>query len=162
MTNLSDLRHLKKALRGAFTCPKCRKSIFVAGRSLTDHERIDPNKHCVCPGGPVDQAFGDTIISGEPPGFVSMGGLMPLRCTQRAREHSPTGFCWGYGGSGPAALAHSILAACVGEALADEYYQDFKWSVIAGLEQGKPWQMSVQQVLDWVSTQLKGSRDCGQ
>jgi len=29
-------------------------------------------------------------------------------------EHSPTGFQWGYGGSGPADLALSILADCIG------------------------------------------------
>jgi hypothetical protein len=49
-------------------------------------------------------------------------------------NHSPSGFEWGYGGSGPAQLALAILADHLGddqEAL--EFYQRFKWAVIAGL-----------------------------
>lgn len=30
-------------------------------------------------------------------------------------RHSPTGFAWGYGGSGPADLARSLLAAALGD-----------------------------------------------
>lgn len=52
-----------------------------------------------------------------------------MRCD--LRNHSPTGFNWGYGGSGPAQLALAILADSVGDALALEHYQDFKWEVIA-------------------------------
>ena len=50
------------------------------------------------------------------------------------RNHSPDGFAWGYGGSGPAQLALAILADHFGDdeqALA--HYQDFKWKVVAGL-----------------------------
>jgi len=48
------------------------------------------------------------------------------------RNHSPTGFEWGYGGSGPAQLALAILC----DALNDDeralrHYQDFKRRVIA-------------------------------
>ena len=48
--------------------------------------------------------------------------------------HSPDGFEWSYGGSGPAQLALAILAdhlADTQEAL--NCYQRFKWTVIAGL-----------------------------
>lgn len=44
-------------------------------------------------------------------------------------RHSPTGFNIGYGGSGPAALAESILALWGGGD-----YQSFKWEVIAKLD----------------------------
>lgn len=47
-------------------------------------------------------------------------------------RHSPDGFQWGYGGSGPADTALSILTDCVGEAKANKYYQDFKNAFIAG------------------------------
>jgi hypothetical protein len=40
--------------------------------------------------------------------------------------HSPDGFSWGYGGSGPSELARCLLLEVVGEELADEYYQEFK------------------------------------
>ena len=48
-------------------------------------------------------------------------------------HHSPTGFEWGYGGSGPADLARSILTDAVGVNLADRFYQDFKWELVARL-----------------------------
>jgi uncharacterized protein DUF6166 len=49
-------------------------------------------------------------------------------------NHSPTGFEWGYGGSGPAQLALAILADHLGDdeqALA--LYQSFKRAVVAKL-----------------------------
>lgn len=45
-------------------------------------------------------------------------------------RHSPDGFNWGYGGSGPADLALSILWDCLGPKLADKYYQQFKRAFI--------------------------------
>lgn len=47
-------------------------------------------------------------------------------------RHSPTGLEFGYGGSGPADLALSILTDAVGAELANAYYQDFKWAFVAG------------------------------
>jgi hypothetical protein len=38
-------------------------------------------------------------------------------------NHSPTGFEFGYGGSGPAQLALAILADCCGDELAVTYHQ---------------------------------------
>ena len=48
-------------------------------------------------------------------------------------HHSPTGFEWGYGGSGPADLALNILSAMIGQEAAQEtgLYQKFKWDFIA-------------------------------
>lgn len=49
-------------------------------------------------------------------------------------EHSPSGFEWGYGGSGPAQLALALLADHLeddGRAVA--LYQEFKWLVVANL-----------------------------
>ncbi len=50
--------------------------------------------------------------------------------SQKLRNHSPDGYNWGYGGSGPAQLALAIILELTGEA---EGYQDFKWKYIAGL-----------------------------
>lgn len=57
------------------------------------------------------------------------------------RNHSPTGFSWGYGGSGPAqlALALTIEAAKSIQALEEKIYkcyQDVKWKFIATLPNG--------------------------
>lgn len=59
---------------------------------------------------------------------VKDGKNYPLRHVVR---HSPTGFQWGYGGSGPADLALSILTNCLGPKKADKLYQEFKWEFIA-------------------------------
>ena len=46
--------------------------------------------------------------------------------------HSPTGFEWGYGGSGPADLALNILYAVTdNKVVAERYYQEFKWVFVA-------------------------------
>lgn len=49
----------------------------------------------------------------------------------RLRKHSPTGFSWGYGGSGPAQLALSILLHLNPVAIALAAYQAFKWEFVA-------------------------------
>lgn len=53
----------------------------------------------------------------------------------KVRNHSPRGFSWGYGGSGPAQLALSILLLFLPEKEALKKYQDFKFKHIATLPQ---------------------------
>ena len=49
-------------------------------------------------------------------------------------NHSPTGFEWGYGGSGPAQLALALLADALGDhKAAVECHQDYKRAIVAGL-----------------------------
>jgi hypothetical protein len=49
-------------------------------------------------------------------------------------NHSPTGFEWGYGGSGPAQLALALLADHLGDdERAVALHQDFKWAVVVNL-----------------------------
>lgn len=49
-------------------------------------------------------------------------------------SHSPTGFEWGYGGSGPAQLALALLADQLGDdERALEFYQRFKRAVVSNL-----------------------------
>lgn len=48
-------------------------------------------------------------------------------------RHSPTGFNWGYAGSGPADCALSILTDCLGEERAERWYQEFKRQFLTGL-----------------------------
>ncbi|MBI3418195.1 MAG: hypothetical protein HY043_23135 [Verrucomicrobia bacterium] len=62
------------------------------------------------------------------------------------RFHSPDGFEWGYGGSGPAQLALALLAdhlANAEQALA--LYQSFKFKVIAGLPR-EGWTLTSQEI----------------
>jgi len=67
-------------------------------------------------------------------GQVFMDGqeLLPDESLKIA-NHSPTGFAWGYGGSGPAQLALAILMTRWPAAKALKHYQDFKWKKIATL-----------------------------
>jgi hypothetical protein len=49
-------------------------------------------------------------------------------------NHSPSGFEWGYGGSGPAQLALAVLLDYTGdEAFALDHYQEFKTEVVSQL-----------------------------
>ena len=55
---------------------------------------------------------------------------------RKIRRHS-NGWNWGYGGSGPADLALNILLRATGDKrAAEQFYQDFKWEVIAEI----PWE----------------------
>lgn len=58
--------------------------------------------------------------------------LNPIR-SQKIINHSPDGFAWGYGGSGPAQLALAICLEIFPEDFARLYYQNFKWLYIASL-----------------------------
>jgi uncharacterized protein DUF6166 len=75
-------------------------------------------------------------------------------------KHSPTGFNWGYGGSGPAQLALAILADCLGDdGLAVRLHQPFKWAVIARLAQNADWHLDedfVRQRVDELLWQREG------
>ncbi|MGE5584440.1 MAG: DUF6166 domain-containing protein [Bacillota bacterium] len=62
-----------------------------------------------------------------------MNGVATVNVPHRLVFHSPTGFEWGYGGSGPSDLALNILAAFVDDDTAYRLHQDFKWDVIAKL-----------------------------
>jgi len=46
-------------------------------------------------------------------------------------NHSPSGFSWGYAGSGPAQLALAVLAHEYDEQFALDHYQDFKVMYVA-------------------------------
>ncbi len=60
------------------------------------------------------------------------GGVARMTCPHAVR-HSPSGPEWGYGGSGPADCARSVLLALAGEAVAEAHYQAFKAEVVARL-----------------------------
>src|ERR1700676_5823260 len=63
------------------------------------------------------------------------GKTLDLEASLKIVNHSPTGFCWGYAGSGPAQLAFAILLDHFnGDVVrAKALYMDFKFKVIARL-----------------------------
>ena len=71
--------------------------------------------------------------------------------------HSPTGFEWGYCGSGPAQLALALLANHLGnDQEAPEFYQRFKFAVIARLP-GRQWTLTDREI-DQALILLKGGQ----
>ncbi len=90
-----------------------------------------------------------TADVGEVFKFLGNTGMkLPLRLD--LYNHSPTGFDWGYGGSGPSQLALAILADATGD---DQYAlarrQDFKSEVISGLAYDN-WRLTQVSVREWV------------
>lgn len=74
--------------------------------------------------------------------------------SQKLSNHSPDGFNWGYGGSGPAQLALALLLDVTGDMnIALRYHQNFKWQVVATWAQAQPWGYSEDQVRAWLKTQ---------
>ena len=90
--------------------------------------------------GQRDPATGDVVVTRN-------GVLMDLRLD--VRNHSPTGFEWGYNGSGPAQLALAMTVAEVGKRKAtfQGAYQAVKDELIAPIQGGR-WMLTGSQVRD--------------
>lgn len=75
---------------------------------------------------PVDVYFEDEV-KGE-------AGILDPGPSQKIRNHSPDGFQWGYGGSGPSQLALAlVLDLGVADWAAEVIYQRFKDEVVCTL-----------------------------
>lgn len=70
---------------------------------------------------------GDIVLERLP------SGQKKVNVEHRIKKHSPTGFEWRYGGSGPADLALNILLNFVSEEMAYWLHQEFKSQVIASI-----------------------------
>ena len=82
---------------------------------------------------------------------VILGGAAhPLPMGREHVNHSPTGFEWGYEGSGPAQLAFAILLSATHKpALARRFYQAFKREHIATM-QSNDWRIDGSVVERWL------------
>jgi len=88
----------------------------------------------------------------------------PLILDTSMFKHSPTGFNYGYGGSGPAQLAGQLMYEFLRQYLSSEYsngqiltlakllYQDFKWSYIASKDQLGAFTLDEQLFLEFLRT----------
>ncbi len=66
---------------------------------------------------------------------VSLNGkLLSLNESLKYCSKSPTGFNWGYGGSGPAQLAHEICRKLYGLEIAKKVFQGFKFRHLEGIK----------------------------
>ncbi len=94
-----------------------------------------------------------TLPPREPASRATLSSPLPLRLD--LATHSPTGFEWGYSGSGPAQLALALLADALGdEEQALALYQSFKWQVVAVLP-ASGWQLSADAVRDAVQDVMR-------
>ena len=70
-------------------------------------------------------------------------------------NHSPTGFEWGYGGSGPTQLALALLADCLNDGdQALSLYQEFKFRIVASLPH-RGWMLTSEQIRSAI-TEMQG------
>lgn len=70
--------------------------------------------------------------------------------SQKIANHSPDGFQWGYGGSGPAQLALALVLDATGDKnRAQMVYQDFKEAFVALW--GDQWQITQAEIVAWVN-----------
>lgn len=78
---------------------------------------------------------------------------LPIEPSLKLANHSPAGFEWGYGGSGPAQLALAILLDYTGDKdLARRLHQDFKRDMIALLPHDE-WVLSGVEIARWLQEQ---------
>jgi len=75
----------------------------------------------------MDKFYDDIKCSRDELGFIT------TNVPHRIVKHSPDGFEWGYGGSGPADFALNILSIFIGQEEAEKYYQQFKKDFIITL-----------------------------
>jgi hypothetical protein len=85
------------------------------------------------------------------------GILLDIEPSLQLREHSPTGFEWGYPGSGPAQLALAILFDVTKDAsTALRHYQMFKQEFVANWPH-ESWCITSEEVLEWLCRQQRES-----
>ena len=88
---------------------------------------------------------GDAIVEKRP----GQERLTPER-SRVLVNHSPSGFEWGYGGSGPAQLALALLLDYTGDdAFALNHYQAFKIEVVSQLDcagSDGPWRLTASEI----------------
>ena len=94
---------------------------------------------------------GRKVDSGVGHQKVMINGVRELspKPSQDVYNHSPDGFNWGYGGSGPAQLALAILLDVTRDPeIAQKYHQEFKWEFVATW--GESWSIDDVQVSNWL------------
>lgn len=85
---------------------------------------------------------GETMVR-----VIENGDSRTLPARLDLRNHSPTGFNWGYAGSGPAQLALAIVADVTNDdGTALHTYMDFKRGMIAAMGKGD-WRLTESEVL---------------
>lgn len=71
------------------------------------------------------------------------------------RNHSPSGFEWGFNGNGTAQLALAILCDFLrDDRKALDYYQEFKTDMLSSIAQ-PTWTIKSETIADWIRHKMK-------
>ncbi len=145
----SDVKKCKCSCHGA--THGCQTSIprGAGAVNLANHQ---PLKATASPMTiPPDATSADYILGDSLTRKVLIAGhlLRPERSLS-FRNHSPDGFSWGYGGSGPAQLALAILLEIGDAGYACDHYQEFKREIIAGLPMESDFALPIARVRAWI------------
>src|SRR3990167_5070677 len=97
------------------------------------HTAKNPKCTCICGGRNHGGGNGREEMETTDKTLIVDGNIIPLARSLQIRSHSPTGFNWGYGGSGPSQTALAILLECTSREEALPFYQAYKRDVIAGI-----------------------------
>lgn len=101
------------------------------------------------PDGTAKVEAGKLTANARPP----MREVEPLKHLVR---HSPDGYNWGYGGSGPSDLARSIIGDTMGtDSPPAHVYQQFKGKVIASFDPTKGWRLTSYEILEFFKREFK-------
>ena len=100
---------------------------------------------------PDDVVYAGPDLAKVGPSVVTRNGVpVSPEPSQAVYNHSPTGFSWGYHGSGPAQLALALLLdRGVDEKWAVRHHQDFKRAFVAGF--GDSWQLTGEEIDAWAA-----------
>lgn len=112
-------------------------------------EVFPPEHHRVFVGKPTDEnrdnVFIETHYYDDRPAT-----LLLLPPSAYALKKTGAAYTWGYGGSGPHALAHSMLAWVYDEHIADRYHHQFVWTIVAGWDQHAPFAITMDRIIQWL------------
>lgn len=143
------------------TCATCSRPIAI--RDYYFAELIRPAKtlrpHCLrCASriGKIAGPWSDVVYRFASGGIVVADDYrLPLRLD--LVNHSPTGFAWGYGGSGPAQLAVALLAHEFGADVALRFYQPFKTQFLVPRQWADQVEADapVRELWRWTSTEVR-------
>jgi hypothetical protein len=103
---------------------------------------------------PADIKYSGRRVSGDCEVILrrASGGktLLTPEESRKVWNHSPAGFNWGYGGSGPAQLALAILMDFTRDKnLAVQHHQAFKWAFVSRW-QGDIWELTGEEIQQWL------------
>lgn len=82
-------------------------------------------------------------------------GSIRMHLSQDFVYHSPDGFEWGYGGSGPSDLALNLLCEFVDPPTAFTLHNPFKFEFIAPLDQEEGGRIPTSDIYEWLEEQFE-------